>query len=348
MMPSELSDVLAPLLRPARPRAGRRRGPGRARSGSPSTGPAASTSTPGRGQPRSSPARSTSSTRSPGRYTLEVSSPGLERRLRTPGHFARAHGRDGDRADPARAPATVRRVHGPLASADDDGLRARGPRRARRLAARSPTTEIERARTVFEWGRQAGASSPDPGQAGGRSRPQPSGATTPDSDDREGHDAMSKTNFEFLDALGQIARDKGISVETLLDALANALVAAYKRRPGRGRGGRRHHRPRLGRDPGLRPGARRGRQRHPGVGRHPRRLRPHRRPDGQAGHPPAHPRGRAGHEVRGVRRAARATSSPASSSRPTTATPCSTWARSRRCCPRPSRSPTSATSTGPA
>jgi N utilization substance protein A len=41
---------------------------------------------------------------------------------------------------------------------------------------------------------------------------------------------MSKTNFEFLDALSQIARDKGISVETLLDALANALVAAYKRR----------------------------------------------------------------------------------------------------------------------
>ncbi len=31
--------------------------------------------------------------------------------------------------------------------------------------------------------------------------------------------------------MGQIARDKGISVETLLDALANALVAAYKRRP---------------------------------------------------------------------------------------------------------------------
>jgi N utilization substance protein A len=43
---------------------------------------------------------------------------------------------------------------------------------------------------------------------------------------------VSATNFEFLDALGQIARDKGISVDTLLDALANALVAAYKRRPG--------------------------------------------------------------------------------------------------------------------
>jgi N utilization substance protein A len=48
----------------------------------------------------------------------------------------------------------------------------------------------------------------------------------------ESSGVMSKTNFEFLDALGQIARDKGISTETLLDALANALVAAYKRRPG--------------------------------------------------------------------------------------------------------------------
>jgi N utilization substance protein A len=43
---------------------------------------------------------------------------------------------------------------------------------------------------------------------------------------------VSKTNFEFLEALQQIARDKGISTDTLLDALANALVAAYKRLPG--------------------------------------------------------------------------------------------------------------------
>jgi N utilization substance protein A len=40
-----------------------------------------------------------------------------------------------------------------------------------------------------------------------------------------------KDNFAFLDALQQIAKDKGISVDTLLDALANALVAAYKRMP---------------------------------------------------------------------------------------------------------------------
>ncbi len=43
---------------------------------------------------------------------------------------------------------------------------------------------------------------------------------------------MTQTNnFEFLEALAQIARDKGIAVDTLLEALANALVAAYKRLP---------------------------------------------------------------------------------------------------------------------
>ncbi len=42
---------------------------------------------------------------------------------------------------------------------------------------------------------------------------------------------MTSSNFEFIEALAQIARDKNISVDTLLDALANALVAAYKRLP---------------------------------------------------------------------------------------------------------------------
>jgi N utilization substance protein A len=44
--------------------------------------------------------------------------------------------------------------------------------------------------------------------------------------------SKSNNNFEFLEALQQIARDKGIGVDTLLDALANALVSAYKRMPG--------------------------------------------------------------------------------------------------------------------
>ena len=40
-----------------------------------------------------------------------------------------------------------------------------------------------------------------------------------------------KDSFAFLDALQQIAKDKGISTDTLLDALSGALVAAYKRLP---------------------------------------------------------------------------------------------------------------------
>ena len=40
-----------------------------------------------------------------------------------------------------------------------------------------------------------------------------------------------KGNFEFMEALQLVAREKGIAVDTLLDALANALVAAYKRMP---------------------------------------------------------------------------------------------------------------------
>jgi N utilization substance protein A len=39
-------------------------------------------------------------------------------------------------------------------------------------------------------------------------------------------------NFEMMEALQTLANDKGISVDALLEALANALVSAYKRRPG--------------------------------------------------------------------------------------------------------------------
>jgi ribosome maturation factor RimP len=78
-----------------------------------------------------------------GRYLLEVSSPGLERTLRTPTHFRRSLGslvsvktRSGVEGD--------RRVKGVLADADDDGFTVDG----RRFA----YGEVERAHTVFEWG----------------------------------------------------------------------------------------------------------------------------------------------------------------------------------------------------
>ena len=42
----------------------------------------------------------------------------------------------------------------------------------------------------------------------------------------------STGNFEMMEALQALALDKGISVDSLLEALANALVSAYKRMPG--------------------------------------------------------------------------------------------------------------------
>jgi N utilization substance protein A len=41
----------------------------------------------------------------------------------------------------------------------------------------------------------------------------------------------STSNFELMEALQVIEREKGVSIDTLLEALANALVSAYKRMP---------------------------------------------------------------------------------------------------------------------
>lgn len=43
---------------------------------------------------------------------------------------------------------------------------------------------------------------------------------------------MSSGNPAFIEALEYLARDKGVSIDVLLDALANALLTAYKRMPG--------------------------------------------------------------------------------------------------------------------
>ena len=66
----------------------------------------------------------------PGRYTLAVSSPGLERRLRTPAHFARAVGEIGDGAG--------QRGHGGRTAPDrhPDGGRRDGVHRVRAGGAR--------------------------------------------------------------------------------------------------------------------------------------------------------------------------------------------------------------------
>ena len=135
-----------------------------------------------------------------GRYTLEVSTPGLERPLRTPTHFTRAMGslvkvktKPGTEGD--------RRLEGTITGADDGKRHGAGRRRRRPHPA--------------PRGHRAG---PDGLRLGPRQRRE-----------EEGEDM---TNLDMGEALAALAQDKGISVDTLLGALADALESAYKRMPG--------------------------------------------------------------------------------------------------------------------
>jgi ribosome maturation factor RimP len=86
----------------------------------------------------------------PGRYTLSLSSPGLERRLRTPAHFMKAIG-DAITVRVHAGTADVRRISGTLTAADDTGCTVSGPE-VPEGSQRIAYDDIERARTVFEWG----------------------------------------------------------------------------------------------------------------------------------------------------------------------------------------------------
>lgn len=97
----------------------------------------------------------------PGRYTLEVSSPGLERPLRRAEHFSAALG---SKVNIKTRPEVEgdRRVEGVLVAADDDGVTVETEGGQRRLG----HDEIERARTVFDWG----SSGPRPTPSRGKQR----------------------------------------------------------------------------------------------------------------------------------------------------------------------------------
>lgn len=87
----------------------------------------------------------------PGKYTLEVSSPGLERPLRRPDHF---QGAVTDRITVKTVPGAEgdRRVTGVLVSADDDGITVRPDEGLDTDDRRIPYDEIATARTLFDWG----------------------------------------------------------------------------------------------------------------------------------------------------------------------------------------------------
>ena len=88
----------------------------------------------------------------PGRYTLAVSSPGLERRLRTPAHFIKAVG-EAVTVRVNSGTSDVRRVRGTLNEADETGFTLVGPDLPDG-SLRIASDEVERARTIFEWGPQ--------------------------------------------------------------------------------------------------------------------------------------------------------------------------------------------------
>lgn len=116
----------------------------------------------------------------PGRYTLEVTSPGLERPLRTAAHFRREIGKDVT-IRLRDVETAVRRIEGVLVAADDDTATVRladGSDRVVELAT------VDKARTVFEWGPAPKPGGKTGGKTGGKKRRQSvEGATasTPDS-----------------------------------------------------------------------------------------------------------------------------------------------------------------------
>jgi ribosome maturation factor RimP len=96
-----------------------------------------------------------------GPYLLEVSSPGIERTLRTPGHYQGARGEQVTiKYHTEEGP---RRVRGVLTDAgvdhlvvEQDGVRVE-----------VPLADVTQARTVFEWGPQP---RPKPGKTRGRAK----------------------------------------------------------------------------------------------------------------------------------------------------------------------------------
>jgi len=115
----------------------------------------------------------------PGRYTLEVTSPGLERTLRTPRHFERSVGtevavrlRDVGNDE--------RRVHGVLSAAGPDTFTVTKPDGSTREIGYD---QVDRARTVFHWGPAPSPAGAKRGKGTPKARKQPTTTPTAATDD---------------------------------------------------------------------------------------------------------------------------------------------------------------------
>ncbi len=101
----------------------------------------------------------------PGRYTLEVSSPGLERPLRTPAHFLDAVGSEVT-AKTSMEIGGRRRFVGVVETADDDGFDLR----TEDVVTHISYAVLSSARTTFQWGSTS--------KPGGRSKPEAKSLST--------------------------------------------------------------------------------------------------------------------------------------------------------------------------
>ena len=130
-----------------------------------------------------------------------------------------------------------RRVSGALVAADDVSatVAVDGPDGPTERTVRYD--QIDRAKTVFEWG-----PAPKPGKrknagvraATGGGEPRP--AVRPDrrwgAQPRRHKGALVVTNLDMTEAIRMLAQEKGLSEDSLLHVLVDALASAYKRRPG--------------------------------------------------------------------------------------------------------------------
>lgn len=107
----------------------------------------------------------------PGRYTLEVSSPGLERRLRTPAHY---RGAIGETVNVKLVPGGDgnRRVRGQISDVSDEAVELLGDDG---VTHRIAYGDITKAVTVFEWG-----PSPKPGKGNAQTKRNADGSRAPE------------------------------------------------------------------------------------------------------------------------------------------------------------------------
>ena len=161
----------------------------------------------------------------PGRYTLEVTSPGVERTLRTPAHFQREIGKTIN-VRLVNTDAEQRRLEGVLVAADDTTatIRSNDAELTEQVIA---IDDIDRARTVFVWGPTAQA-----GRQGERQEQEEAAGEAAAGAADVIDEGVIVSNLDMSEAIRLLAQEKGMSEDDLLHVLVDALASAYKRRPG--------------------------------------------------------------------------------------------------------------------